>query len=119
MFPLFIYKGKTNSSLLVSKGVFNLALEDFSQVWARTLVTHYKMINHALGEFYSYEEHISNMQGDINHEIYKLGVLALGENTLVDDLLNPFKDLIKKEVEDPFSFNEDTLDSIFDISVVI
>ncbi|KAH9315082.1 hypothetical protein KI387_023709, partial [Taxus chinensis] len=92
---------------------------DLSQVWATTLVARYKMINRALGEVDSYEEHISKMQGDANNEIQKLGVSVVGENTSTDDFLKPFEDLVKKEAEDLFSFNKDTLKSLPKIRVVI
>ncbi|KAH9321597.1 hypothetical protein KI387_016236, partial [Taxus chinensis] len=56
---------------------------------------------------------------DFNTEIQNLGVPAIHENTSSGDLLNPFEELVKKESKDPFSFDEDTLESLTEIGFLI
>ncbi|KAH9321986.1 hypothetical protein KI387_016625, partial [Taxus chinensis] len=84
-------------------------------VWARTFVTQYEMLNHAMEELNLSDECASKMHDDVKFKLKKLRSLTIDETTFVDAFLQPFEEHFKKEDENPFYFNWGTLESLVEI----
>ncbi|KAH9287523.1 hypothetical protein KI387_031640, partial [Taxus chinensis] len=95
--PLVSEMRNTHSQELISKKVFGTPSEDLSHVWERALEIRFEAINRAITELDEKEEHAYKLQDNINHQIQKLGVPAMGEDTTTDELILPFEEYVKKE----------------------
>ncbi|KAH9324040.1 hypothetical protein KI387_004218, partial [Taxus chinensis] len=90
--PLVMEMGDAHSQVLVIRKKFNSPSEDLSHVWVRTLSSKYEMLNQAIDELDSNEEHAFKIQDNINIRDTKTwSSCHLDKSTTEDELLRPFE----------------------------